>query len=298
LPELPEVEIVRRGLEPALVGQRLLRVEQRRADLRAPFPERFAGRLAGQKVLSLARRAKYLIGHLSSGEALVMHLGMTGRFTVAFPSDKGAIALGEFTYETGSDPAHDHVIFATESGTVITYNDPRRFGLMTLIPQAELESHALFRGLGVEPLGNALNAAYLAEKARGRSADLKAFLMDQRIVAGLGNIYASEALHRARLSPNRRAASLARRNGGGVSPTERAERLIPAIRSVLEDAIRAGGSTLRDYRQANGASGSFQRAFAVYGREGEPCVRAGCAGIVRRTVQGGRSTFYCGTCQR
>jgi formamidopyrimidine-DNA glycosylase len=299
LPELPEVEIVRRGLEPVLVGKRIVRVELRRRDLRTPFPDRFAERVGEQKVSSLTRRAKYLVGHLTSGEALVMHLGMSGRFTVKLPlgSRQGGAAfeLGEFAYETGGDPAHDHVVFHIEAGTIVTYNDPRRFGLMTLIPEDRLEQHKLFAGLGVEPLGNELNTSYLASKARARTADLKAFLMDQRIVAGLGNIYVSEALYRAHLSPNRSAACLAKKNG---QPTERAERLVPAIRSVLEDAITAGGSTLRDYRNANGDLGYFQHSFAVYGREGEPCLTPDCRGTIRRVVQGGRSTFYCGVCQR
>jgi formamidopyrimidine-DNA glycosylase len=299
VPELPEVEIVRRGLEPALVGHRFAGVEVRRPDLRSPFPDRFAVRLKGEKVRSLGRRAKYLIAHLSSDEVLVMHLGMSGRFTVRPAGKKTALELGEFTYDQGGDAAHDHVVFTMESGAVITYNDPRRFGLMTLVPAQDLEAHELFRGLGVEPLGNALNADYLAGKARGRTADLKAFLMDQRIVAGLGNIYVCEALWRAHLSPNRRAGSLARKAGRkGIAPTERAELLVPAIRSVLEQAIGAGGSTLRDYRNADGGIGAFQHAFSVYGREGGPCLTPGCPGIVRRTVQGGRSTFYCGVCQR
>ena len=299
MPELPEVEIVRRGLEPVLVGHRFARVEQRRPDLRFPFPDNFTGRLQGQTVRSLSRRAKYLVAHLSGGEVLVMHLGMTGRFTVQQPDKKEPRLLGEFTHDPGNDQAHDHIVFTMETGAKVTYNDPRRFGLMTLVPEQDLEAHKLFQGLGVEPLGNSLDAHYLAFKADGRTADLKAFLMDQRIVAGLGNIYVSEALHRAHLSPNRRASSLARQGrGNAVIPTERAQRLVPAIRSVLEDAIHAGGSTLRDYRNADGDLGYFQHNFAVYGREGEPCLTPGCRGIVRRTVQGGRSTFYCGVCQR
>jgi formamidopyrimidine-DNA glycosylase len=302
MPELPEIETVRRGLAPVLVGVRFKGVELRRADLRFPFPTRFAARLEGQTVVTLGRRAKYLLAHLASSEVLVMHLGMSGRFTVRPARSASAASLplggelvGQFTYNTGPDPAHNHVVFTLESGATITYNDPRRFGLMTLIGQAELATHKLFRDLGVEPLGNELNAVYLAARARGRGADLKAFLMDQRIIAGLGNIYVSEALHRAGLSPNRSAACLVRKNG---QPTDRAERLVPAIRSVLEEAIAAGGSTLRDYRQSDGALGDFQHSFAVYGREGEPCVKAGCRGMVQRSVQVGRSTFYCASCQR
>jgi formamidopyrimidine-DNA glycosylase len=326
MPELPEVETVRRGLAPVLTGARFKRVEPRRPDLRFPFPRRFAARLEGDVVVTLARRAKYLLAHLASGEVLVMHLGMSGRFTVravrpAFaPSPLAGAAQGggrlstvatlpppshsppgdgatvaPSAGETGSDAAHDHVVFTLESGVTIVYNDPRRFGFMTLIGHDELASHKLFRDLGVEPLGNEFHADYLSRKARGRTADLKAFLLDQRIVAGLGNIYVSEALHRAGLNPNRAASCLVRRNG---RPAARAERLVPAIRAVLEEAIAAGGSTLRDYRHSDGSFGDFQHLFAVYGREGEPCLKEGCRGIVRRSVQGGRSTFYCGSCQR
>jgi len=295
LPELPEVETVRRGLEPVLAGRRIARFEQRRPDLRFPFPERFAERLENQTILTLGRRAKYLLARLSSGEVLVMHLGMSGRFTITLPHQGKPQLLGDYTYDTGADPAHDHVVFMMEDGVTVTYNDPRRFGCMLLISEQELDEHPLFAGLGVEPLGNELTPDYLATKARGRKADLKAFLMDQRIVAGLGNIYVCEALYRAGLSPKRVASCLA--NGSGW-PTSRAERLVPAIRSVLQDAIDAGGSTLRDYRQADGTIGGFQHTFSVYGREGEPCLTPGCRGIVQRIVQGGRSTFYCGKCQR
>lgn len=295
MPELPEVETVRRGLEPVLVGGRIARVEQRRSDLRFPFPEHFAERLENKTVSSLGRRAKYLLARLSSGEALVMHLGMSGRFTITLPHQGKPRQIGEYTYDTGADPAHDHVVFTMEDGTTITYNDPRRFGCMLLIPEEDLDNHPLFAGLGVEPLGNELTADYLAAKARGRKADIKAFLMDQRIVAGLGNIYVCEALYRAGISPKRSANCLANASG---KPMSRAERLVSAIRSVLQDAIDAGGSTLRDYRQADGTIGAFQHTFSVYGREGEPCLTPGCRGIVQRIVQGGRSTFYCSKCQR
>lgn len=295
MPELPEVETLRRGLEPALVGQRLASVEVRRPNLRFPLPDRFAERLAGRRVLALDRRAKYLVARLSDENALVMHLGMTGRFTVRQALADANAELGKFAYGAGGDPRHDHVVFATESGATVTYNDPRRFGFMLLAPEAGLETHALFANLGPEPLGDLFDSAYLARRAQARAVDLKAFLMDQRTVAGLGNIYVSEALHRAGLSPNRSAASLARRNG---EPAERALRLVPAIRSVLEDAIRAGGSTLKDYRHADGAPGYFQHAFQVYGRDGEPCLKPGCGGAIRRGVHGGRATFWCATCQR
>jgi len=298
MPELPEVEIVRRGLEPALTRARFARVEQRRADLRFDFPERFARRLSGQRVEHLERRAKYLLAHLSGGEVLLMHLGMTGRFTVfcLLRADRpqGRL-LGEFAYATAANPKHDHVVFHMEHGAVVTYNDPRRFGFMLLIPEAELASHPLLRGLGVEPLGPALTAQYLAQRAAGKAVDLKAFLADQRIVAGLGNIYVCEALFRAGLSPRRRADCLAKKSG---APTARAVRLVECIRAVLNESIAAGGSSLRDYRHADGAIGSFQEEFSVYGRQGQSCVWTDCPGSVRRIFQRGRSTFFCPNCQR
>jgi formamidopyrimidine-DNA glycosylase len=295
MPELPEVETVRAGLEPLLRGRRFRRVEQRRKDLRFPLPDRFVERLTGAKVLSVDRRAKYLVLPLDSGEVLAMHLGMTGRFTVSAAGGANGRVLGEYTYEHSGDATHDHVIFTMSGGAVVTYNDARRFGYMTLIAADELDSNAFFAGLGVEPLSDELNGAYLAAKARGRKLDLKAFLMDQRIVAGLGNIYVCEALFRARLDPFKGAARLATKTG---KPTPHAERLATEIKAVLKDAIRAGGSTLRDYKQADGSEGSFQHSFGVYGREGEPCSRPGCRGIVRRKTQGGRSTFWCPVCQR
>lgn len=294
VPELPEVETVRRGLEPAMAGYTLIEVDVRRPDLRFPFPDRFVERLEGQRIEGLTRRAKYLLARLSSGETLVMHLGMSGRFTVAPPKGP-AVLIGEFEHETGQPPAHDHVVFTMSSGAVVTYNDPRRFGFMNLVAAADLDSSKHFAGLGPEPLGNAFNADHLAMEARRRKVDLKAFLLDQSVVAGLGNIYVAEALHRAGLSPNRSCRSLAMASG---RPSVRAERLVPAIREVLDEAIAAGGSTLRDYRNADGALGYFQHGFRVYGREGEPCLRPGCRGIVRRDVQAGRSSFFCGACQR
>lgn len=294
MPELPEVETVRRGLEPVMAKARFLRVEQRRPDLRIPFPERFAERLTGRTVTRLTRRAKYLLAHLSGGEILVMHLGMSGRFSVARAGRRPRV-LGEYEYDTGDSSAHDHVVFHLSGGTTVTYNDPRRFGLMTLVDEAAMDESPHFHGLGPEPLGPDFTVEYLARMARGRATDLKAFLLDQRVVAGLGNIYVCEALFRAGLSPNRAATCLALKSG---RPTDRARRLVPVILAVLEEAIGAGGSTLRDYRQADGTVGDFQERFAVYGREGEPCARPGCRGIVRRSVQAGRSTFHCGTCQR
>ncbi len=294
MPELPEVETVRRGLEPVLSGRRIARLEQRRPDLRFPLPDRFAKRVTGRRIEALTRRAKYLVADIEGGQTLIMHLGMSGRFTIAPPDGPDKLP-GDFTHDPGADPKHDHVVFHTEDGATVTYNDPRRFGFMVMAPTASFEEHPLIRNLGPEPLGNSLNAAYLAARAQGRKADLKAFLMDQRNVAGLGNIYVCEALHQAGLSPKRAAQCLAKKAG---VPTERGERLVGAIREVLSSAIAAGGSSLRDYRQADGALGYFQHAFCVYGREGEPCARPSCRGTVRRIVQSGRSTFLCSGCQR
>ncbi len=298
MPELPEVETVRAGLERVLVGRRFVRIDQRRRDLRFALPERFAERLAGRRVESLGRRAKYILIRLDNGEVLVVHLGMTGRFSVRAPSRRAGgegTVLGDYVYDHGGDARHDHLVFTMSDGSLVTYNDARRFGYMELVPEAEMEGHPFFAGLGVEPLSDDLTPAYLAARARGRKVDLKALLMDQRIVAGLGNIYVCEALFRAGLDPFKRAATLATRTGKAMPA---AVRLVAAIKSVLADAVRAGGSTLRDYKQADGSLGRFQNEFAVYGREGRRCLRRGCRGTVRRKVQGGRSTFYCPVCQR
>jgi formamidopyrimidine-DNA glycosylase len=295
MPELPEVETVRSGLEAVLAGRRFVRVEQRRVDLRFPLPERFAERLTGRRVIRIGRRAKYILVHLDRGEVLAMHLGMTGRLIVSNGGGAGGVTLGQYEYEHGKDARHDHLVFTMSGGAVVTYNDARRFGYMKLIAEEALQSDPFFAGLGVEPLGPELDASYLARRARGRKADLKAFLMDQRIVAGLGNIYVCEALFRAGLGPWKPSERLATRGG---RPTPAAERLATHIKAVLTDAIRAGGSTLRDYKRADGTSGLFQNQFGVYGREGEPCVKPRCRGTVRRRTQGGRSTFYCPACQR
>ena len=295
MPELPEVETVRRGLEPVMAGRRIEYVVQRRPDLRFALPDRFVERLSGRRIDRLTRRAKYLMAEIEGGDILAMHLGMTGRFTVSISGGVNGAQLGEFTQNAGGDPAHDHVVFGMEGGVTVTYNDARRFGYMSLIDAAALATHPHFARLGVEPIGDDLDADYLARKATGRKSDLKAFLMDQRIVAGLGNIYVCEALFRSGLSPTRAAGGLARKTGGA---TERARNLVPAIKNVLAAAIQAGGSTLRDYRHADGSLGYFQHTFAVYGREGEPCVRPGCRGSVQRIIQAGRSTFYCSACQR
>lgn len=299
MPELPEVETVRRGLAPVMEGARIRAVVLRRPDLRFPFPDGFVQHLAGQRVERLERRAKYLLAH-TANVVLAMHLGMSGRFTI-IPPAKGAplsgapVQPGAFVHEAGNDRAHDHVVFDFESGARIVYNDARRFGYMTLIAPDELDSHPLFRDLGPEPLSPALTTEYIAQRASGRIQPLKSFLLDQRNIAGLGNIYVCEALFRARLSPFAPAGRLATATG---RLSAGAKRLAAAIREVLQEAIAAGGSSLRDHRGVDGTLGYFQHTFAVYGREGEPCLRTDCSGRVCREVQNARSTFYCPRCQR
>lgn len=272
---------------------RLERVVARRPDLRFPLPERFAERLGGRTVTGLGRRAKYLLADLDDGMVLVMHLGMSGSFRVSQP---GKAALpGDFHHPRSKIAAHDHVEFVLSGGATVTYNDPRRFGFMLLVPRAGIATHPMFAGLGAEPVGNAFDAAYLAARLAGRTMPLKAALLDQRIVAGLGNIYVCEALHRARLSPLRAAGTLATPAG---RPNMRAVRLVEAIRAVIGEAIEAGGSSLRDHVRADGSLGYFQHAFRVYDREGAPCPTPGCRGTVTRIVQSGRSTFLCPRCQR
>ncbi len=293
MPELPEVETVRRGLEPAMTGARFVRVEQRRKDLRFPFPDRFVERLEGQTIRALGRRAKFLIADLSSGEALIMHLGMSGRFTVT--EAERVTAPGDFHFKPDGIMTHDHVVFHLSNGTVVTYNDPRRFGSMDIVARDGLEQSRHFRLMGIEPLGNALDGDVLAGLYAGKKTPLKAALLDQRLVAGLGNIYVCEALHRAGLSPERLAGTIATKAGKG---TARSERLAVAIRDVLNEAVAAGGSTLRDYAQTDGSLGYFQHRFRVYDREGEACPTPGCDGVIKRIVQSGRSSFYCATCQK
>jgi formamidopyrimidine-DNA glycosylase len=293
MPELPEVETVRRGLEPAMAGARLDKVEQRRPDLRFPLPERFAERLKGRRVLGLGRRAKYLLADLDNGDVLVMHLGMSGSFRIE--TRDGGEKPGKFHHRRSAASPHDHVIFEMSNGVRIIYNDPRRFGFMLIVPRADFAAHPLFAGMGVEPLGNELDGALIARLFAGKAAPLKAALLDQRLIAGLGNIYVCEALHRAGLSPRRAAGTLARRSG---APTQRAHRLAAVIPQVLNEAIEAGGSSLRDHRQTDGSLGYFQHRFRVYDREGEPCPTPGCTGTIRRIVQSGRSTFFCPVCQR
>jgi formamidopyrimidine-DNA glycosylase len=292
MPELPEVETVRRGLAPAMEGALIERAENRRPDLRFPFPDDFATRLSGTRILALRRRAKYLLADLASGETLIMHLGMSGSFRI---EDEPPVAGAAFHHPRGKSAAHDHVVLALSGGKAIIYNDPRRFGFMTLAATDRLDEHPLLAGLGVEPTGNALSAAILAGGMSGRKSPMKAVLLDQKLIAGLGNIYVCEALWRAHISPRRLARTLVKRNG---EPTPRLEALTEAIRAVIADAIAAGGSSLRDYVQADGELGYFQHAFAAYDREGEPCRHEGCAGTIRRIVQSGRSTFYCPRCQK
>jgi formamidopyrimidine-DNA glycosylase len=291
MPELPEVETVRRGLAPAMEGARLDKVEVRHRGLRWPVAKDFEKRLAGQTVTSVGRRAKYLIVDVSSGDVLVMHLGMSGSFRVAQDGEEGKIA--KYHHEKSKSVSHDHVVFHMSNGATVTFNDPRRFGSMKLVPRARMDAEPLLRGIGPEPLGNEFDAAMLARACAGKSTSLKAALLDQRVVAGLGNIYVCEALFRAHLSPKRKASTIADRKG---QPNERAVALVDAIKAVLHDAIKAGGSSLRDHRRADGSLGDFQHNFLVYDREGKPC--PGCKGTVKRIVQNGRSTFYCPGCQK
>jgi len=297
MPELPEVETVCRGLEPALAGRCIAAVRLNRPDLRFPFPGDLAASVQGRKVTHVERRAKYILIHLDSGEIILSHLGMTGRFTIWQPNGK-AQNLGEFYFaeEAGrqGDGPHDHMVLDLDDGTRVVYADPRRFGFVDLIAPGGRDGNRFLAGLGVEPLGNAFNADYLAAALQGRKTPLKAALLDQRIIAGLGNIYVCEALYRARLSPRRMAGSIVRKRGG--SP--RVEAIVTAVRAVLAEAIAAGGSTLRDYAHTDGSSGEFQQRFDVYDREDEPCRTPGCSSHITRIVQSGRSTFFCPTCQR
>jgi formamidopyrimidine-DNA glycosylase len=293
MPELPEVETVRRGLQPVMEGFRIVKMEVRRKDLRFPFQRDFVARLAGQTVTGLGRRAKYLMADLASGDVLLMHLGMSGSFRVV--KDDGASAPGQFHHPRGKDGAHDHVVFHMSSGASIVFNDPRRFGYMKVLARKAIEEEPLLSGLGPEPLGNEFDAAMLARSCANKKTSLKAALLDQRVVAGLGNIYVCEALFRAHLSPRRLAATLATKKG---EPTDHARRLVVAIHAVLNQAIKAGGSSLRDHRQTSGELGYFQHSFQVYDREGETCQTAGCSGMVKRFTQNGRSTFWCPKCQK
>ena len=288
MPELPEVETVMTGLKPALEGHRFTHVETRRKDLRIPFPKDFAKRLNGRKVLKLWRRAKYIMADLDDGETLVIHLGMSGRMAV-FAKNKSR-KLGQFHYDPVPDEheKHDHVVFDTDAPARITFNDHRRFGLMTLIDSDKIESHKLFKDVGVEPLSKDFDAAFLKDALKGKKTPIKSALLDQRLIAGLGNIYVCEALWRARISPRRRASR--------VKPEEIVT-LVKAIKDVLQEAVKAGGSSLRDHKQVHGELGYFQHHFAVYGREKKLCQRAD-DGVIKRIVQSGRSSFYCPVCQK
>ena len=291
MPELPEVETVRGGLAPVLEGHRLARVEARRPDLRFPLPENFVQVLTGATVTRLTRRAKYLLATLDREDTLVMHLGMSGRFEIAKPRQEGpdgAISPGQFHYAPDPDPKHAHIVFETEAGARVTYYDPRRFGYMALVNTATLALHPWFAGLGPEPLSDAFDAERLKAAFAGRKQGPKTLLLDQRIVAGLGNIYVCEALNRARISPFKPAGRISK---------PRLAKLVDDIRTVLTEAIAAGGSTLRDYAQVDGALGYFQHRFRVYDREGEPCLNDPCVGVIARKAQAGRSTFYCPVCQ-
>ncbi|SMX32180.1 bifunctional DNA-formamidopyrimidine glycosylase/DNA-(apurinic or apyrimidinic site) lyase [Maliponia aquimaris] len=283
MPELPEVETVRRGLAPVMEGQVIATAQVNRPDLRWPFPDRMAERLTGARVERLRRRSKYILADLSTGESLLIHLGMSGRMLVS--GDQ----LGRFVHEHPAPEKHDHVVLDMAGGARITFNDPRRFGAMDLMPTATAEQHPLLAALGPEPLGNTFHEAYLVAALRGRNTPIKAALLDQKIVAGLGNIYVCETLYRARIHPARRARRIS---------DHRLASLVPIVRVVLGEAIAAGGSSLRDFRQADGELGYFQHSFDVYGREGDSCRTEGCTDTVRRIVQGGRSSFYCASCQR
>ncbi|NJR20309.1 MAG: bifunctional DNA-formamidopyrimidine glycosylase/DNA-(apurinic or apyrimidinic site) lyase [Hyphomonadaceae bacterium] len=286
MPELPEVETVRRGLAPVMEGAILSHVEARRPDLRFPLPDQFVERLSGARVLQLLRRAKYLIAHLDRGESLIMHLGMSGRFGVV----DGDIVktFDDYVYATGGIAKHDHIVFHVQDGPKIVYNDPRRFGFMDLVATDKLETCPHFAKMGPEPLGNGFHEDGLRQALAHKKTTIKAALLDQSTVAGLGNIYVCEALFRARISPLRIAADLT---------ASQIERLTFHIRGVLNDAIGAGGSSLRDFASTDGSLGGFQERFDVYGREGQPCQCDGRRGVIVRLVQSGRSSFYCPTCQ-
>jgi len=270
MPELPEVETVRAGLIPSMDGQLIERADVNRPDLRWPFPENMAARLPGATVTALRRRSKYILADLSTGETLIIHLGMSGRMTVS------GDPLGQFHHEHPAPAKHDHVVFHMGNGARVTFNDARRFGAMDLAATAQLDDHWLIKPIGPEPLGNAFNEAYLIEKFSDKNTPVKTALLDQRIIAGLGNIYVCEVLHRAHINPKRKAGSLSK---------PRIASLVPIIRDVLSEAIAAGGSSLKDYRQADGELGYFQHGFQAYDREGQPCKTSGCAGEITRIVQ-------------
>lgn len=283
MPELPEVETVRRGLVPAMEGVVITRADVNRHDLRWPFPPDMSARLTGQRVQRLRRRSKYILADLESGESLLIHLGMSGRMLIS------GDPLGQFVHDHPPVEKHDHVVFHMANGARVTFNDPRRFGAMDLLVTASADAHKLLANIGPEPLGNGFHEAHLIAALKGRNTPVKSALLDQRIVAGLGNIYVCETLYRAGIHPARKA--------GRISAT-RVASLVPIIRQVLKEAIEAGGSSLRDFRQADGELGYFQHSFDVYGREGAPCRTQDCTNVIGRIVQSGRSSFYCSQCQR
>lgn len=283
MPELPEVEVVRRGLLPAMEGAVISNADINRPDLRWPFPKDMANRLKGQQVIALRRRSKYILADLAKDETLIIHLGMSGRMLIS------GDPLGQFHHQHPAPKKHDHVVLHMDNGARVTFNDARRFGAMDLGPTASLEDHWLIRDIGPEPLGNAFNEDYLIERFQGKSTPVKTALLDQKLVAGLGNIYVCEVLHRAGIDPRRKASRIAKK---------RVASLVPIIREVLTEAIAAGGSSLQDHRQTNGDLGYFQHTFKVYDREGDVCTRSGCGAEIDRIVQSGRSTFFCRQCQR
>lgn len=276
MPELPEVETTKRGLAPVLEGKRIIKVRQRRDNIRISIPKDFVKRIEGKTLKSIVRRAKYLQMFLESGDVIICHLGMSGKFVIRAKDDKPFAK-------------HDHVIFETEEGIVAIYNDPRRFGIMTICKEQELDDHKLFRKMAVEPLGNEFNGEYLHDKIKKSNSAIKALLLNQKVVVGLGNIYVCEALNMAKISPHLR---------GTAMKLSDSEKLVPLIRDILNRAIEAGGSTLKDFAGADGDLGYFQHQFIAYGCEGDECHNIGCGGIIERINQGGRSTFYCPKCQK
>ena len=283
MPELPEVETVRQGLETVMTGRRINQADVNRPDLRFPFPERMADRLTGARVLGLRRRSKYILADLDTAETLLIHLGMSGRMLIS------GVQIGAHHFEHPLPQKHDHVVFHMEGGARVTFNDARRFGAMDLTPTSTTDQHPLIASLGPEPLGNMFDEDYLKDRLRGKATPIKSALLDQTLVAGLGNIYVCEVLFRAGISPKTPA--------GRISG-KRVASMVPIIRDVLTEAIEAGGSSLRDYRRTDGELGYFQHGFRVYDREGKPCTNPGCASSIARIVQSGRSSFYCPTCQR
>ena len=283
MPELPEVETVLRGIEPSMTGYKIDQLILNRPDLRWPFPGGMAERVSGAKVLGLRRRSKYILADLDSNETLLIHLGMSGRILVS------GDPLGNFVHDHPPIEKHDHVIFSMENGARITFNDPRRFGALDLLDTNSGDEHPLLRNIGPEPFGNEFHEDYLVNILKKKNSPIKSALLDQRIVAGLGNIYVCEVLFRAGVSPKKLASKIS---------AKRTAPMVAIIRDVLGKAIHAGGSTLKDFRHSDGELGYFQHTFKVYGREGEACTNTDCDAKIKRIVQSGRSSFYCPKCQR